>query len=216
MIDRAERSIGVADRNQAYIAHMAGELGCSVEALRAVLEVESRGEGIVGGHPVIRLEVNHLWSLCSEGERRLVDARFHVFGPEVWEGHTFRRVPEGALIPLHQPGPGGQAIEWEAYSYAVKINPLAAIEATSWGLGQVMGEGWQELGFQSPNAFVAEQMSEIGQLHTFHLFLQFHGLDVWLQRRDWRSFARVYNGAGKVEQYARDLAEAYDRITAHP
>jgi hypothetical protein len=133
------------DRQAPLIEELAAGLGCEGRALRAVLRVESPGEGLVDGRPLVRLEVHHLWSAVAVAARPAVDARFHVDGPRAWEGHRWRPNPDDpnrGWVPLHQPGPLGQRNEWDALTVARAIDEHAAVESTSWGAGQVLGCYW--------------------------------------------------------------------------
>jgi hypothetical protein len=194
---------------EADLLSVASDLRVEVRALRAVLDVETHGEALLDGRPVVRLEVNHLWLLVERGLRPVIDARFRVLGPQPWAGHMWRPIPDGEWTRLHQPGPAGQRLEWAALTLARSISEVAAVEATSWGLGQVLGEHWSELGYPHLDAFVEAQSTEIGQLGTFARFLSWSGAVESLRSLDWLSFARVYNGRGKAAQYARELAAAY-------
>jgi hypothetical protein len=159
---------------------------------------------------LIRLEVHHLWRHVPDSMRTAVDVRFHVDGPQPWEGHRFH--DRGEWVALHQPGGAGQEREWRAFQTAAAIDQSAAIRATSWGLAQVLGDHWQRCGFLSPVLFMMAQATEAGQLDTFARFLRSDPrLLVALQDHDWTAFARVYNGAGKVEHYAGRLADEYRR-----
>jgi hypothetical protein len=158
-----------------------------------------------GGRPVIRLEVHHLWtSVETPPLRAKVDESFRVLGPKPWQGHQFRA--DNRWIDMHI----GQSMEWRCYAVAKAIHEGAAIASTSWGLGQVLGVHWSRLGFSSPSAFEAAQFTEAGQLDTM---VRFIGSSPTLARairaRDWRAFARAYNGAGKIEEYATKLEAAH-------
>lgn len=197
------------DRQRPLLAQLASELGVEVAALDAFLRVESAGEGLVDGRPLIRLEVHHLWELVAPALRPAVDARFHVEGPRPQDGHVWRPFPTGAWAPLHQAGPLGQRNEWSALMTARTIDATAADEATSWGCAQVLGENWKELGYQSLGEFVETQKTEEGQLRCFARFLEVHWLTKALRDRDWLTCAAAYNGVGNVGVYAKKLAAAY-------
>ena len=189
----------------------AARLGVDVPALTAVVAVESAGAGLVEGRPIIRLEVHHLWRRCTNAQQQLVDQRFKVEGPKSWEGHRYLD-QHGAWVDLHQAGPIGQKLEWEALTTAKRINLPAAIESTSWGLGQILGDAWARLGFTDVQAFVAAQYSTSGQLDTMATYIAVDPvLLTALRAHSWRSFAAVYNGKGKVDDYAGKLQAAYTK-----
>ena len=199
------------------IVSAAADIGVDAPVLAAIVAVESNGAGLRNGRPVIRLEVHHFWSHTPAGLRPQVDARFKVFGPEAWEGHRWRPAPGAAWEDLHV----GQEREWRAYELARSICAHAAIRATSWGLGQVVAgnrtedeglDGWKRAGFASAEAFADAQATEAGQLQTMARWLAGDPVLLRAMRaRDWRTVARLYNGAGKVDEYARALSAAYNR-----
>lgn len=206
----------IADRHADLLAQLAAELGCEPRALCAVIRVEAGPEGLVGGRPLIRLEVHRLW-LGVPRERRLqVDARFVVRGPRPWEGHEFLRqgspgVP-GQWVPLHQHG--HQGLEWEALWVARAIDEAAAIEATSWGAGQVLGSHWRALGYPSASALAEASFDEGEQLRQMAALIRWQQLGHALASRDWPAFAARYNGPGQVEWYAGRLSAAYAKEAA--
>ena len=199
------------DRHADLIGELAAELGVEPRALRAVLRVESAGEGLVEGRPIVRLEVHHLWSAVPRALRSTVDAHYHAGGPRPWEGHEWRLTPASPWLALHQPGVEGQRQEWAALALARSIDESAAICSTSWGCGQVLGTHWLGLGYSSPTAFAQAQDGEPAQLRALAGVLRLVGAVRALAARDWRSVARAYNGPGQVEWYVGRLAEAYAR-----
>lgn len=190
------------------IVTAAASVDVEPRALAAVVAVESSGSGLHDGRAVIRLEVHHLWRHAPAGLRPQVDARYHVGGPQPWEGHAWRPEPGAAWEPLHV----GQGREWRAYTLARSIDVHAAIRATSWGLGQILGDHWRRCGYASPEAMEAAQATEEGQLLTMARFIAGDAaMLAALRGRDWRAFARAYNGPGNVSDYAPRLAAAYSR-----
>ena len=206
------RSPAVTREVDTLIVSLAAELQVEARALRAVVLVETPGYGLVAGRPIIRLEINRLWLTVPRELRGRVDERFHVRGPQPWEGHMWRPIPRSdSWIPLHQGGSAGQSLEWQALHVARDIHRQAADEATSWGIGQVMGWHWGDLGYPSLDRFLSEQERLQGQVETFRRFLVTNGLLDALRARDWLGFARAYNGAANAVHYSGELAEAYDQ-----
>ena len=75
------------------------------------------------------------------------------------------------------------------------MNPNAALQSASWGIGQIMGENFSAAGFPDVETMVAAMVdSENAQLDAFRSFLQSNRLSGPLQAHDWASFARGYNG----------------------
>jgi hypothetical protein len=201
--------VSFAFRNKQYIIEKAADLLVSPKALLALIEVEAQGEGLMGGRPIIRLEVNKFWSRCDRAARKKVDERFVVEGPKPWQGHKWLDETGVQLVPLHQPGPKGQELEWRAFSCATQIDPKAAFEATSWGAGQVMGWHWSVLGYGSPLEMRQAMDSEQGQIDAMCRYLELENVDEPLRKLDWEEVARMYNGDGQVQWYADRLEKAY-------
>jgi hypothetical protein len=191
------------------LAPWAADLGCEAAALRAVVAVESAGRGRgPDGRATIRLEVHHLWRRAAN--KAAIDERFRVKGPKPWEGHEFLYYTGNTggsreWRAMHT----GQALEWVAYVCASTLDPDAACRATSWGVGQVLGD-WTRLGFASVADFEAAQTTEAGQLDTMVRFIRADPVLVnALRNRDFVSFAGRYNGTGKTADYSAKLAAAY-------
>ncbi|WP_028627676.1 N-acetylmuramidase family protein [Metapseudomonas resinovorans] len=175
-------------------------LGVPVAAVKAVVTVESRGNGFyTDGRPVILFER-------------------HVFRRQLAK----RNIPT-QLLELQHPeivnakagGYRGGAAEHDRLDAAAKINRDAALESASWGLFQLMGFHWQPLGFSTLQAFVnAMYRSEGDQLQAFVAFVKANpGMHAALKARDWAKFARLYNGAEYARNaYDQKLAEAYSRF----
>lgn len=109
--------------------------------------------------------------------------------------------------------PKTQRERWLLLERAMSIHRQAALESTSWGLGQVMGAHWEWLSYQSIDELVSEARSGIaGQVSLMLNFIDKAGLKVNLQAKDWRDFARRYNGpAFARNQYDSRMAAAYQR-----
>lgn len=179
---------------------VAQRCGLEPAAFLAVVEVESGGQAwaqVEGRRvPVIRWEGHYFYKRLSGNRRR-------------------RAVEAGLASP--QAGairnPRDQAGRWRLLEQARLIDEAAALESCSWGLGQVMGANWRDLGFASVQelAEVAQRSIE-GQLTLVALFIQANGLAGELAGRLWEAFARRYNGPGyAVGGYHLKLAAAYAR-----
>jgi len=93
------------------------------------------------------------------------------------------------------------------------LNKKAALESTSWGLGQVMGAHWEWLGYATVDDLVAEARGSVaGQARLMLRFIEKAELLEVLKARNWREFARRYNGpAFARNEYDKRMAEAYQR-----
>lgn len=94
---------------------------------------------------------------------------------------------------------------------ASQYDRTSALESASWGLGQVMGYHWKDLGYASIQAFInAMYKDEASQLEAMCKFIKTNGLDQYLRKLDWAGFAFRYNGSGyKSNQYDTKLAAVY-------
>lgn len=95
------------------------------------------------------------------------------------------------------------------------IDETAALKATSWGLGQVLGENYADAGYDSPQEMVAAFVeSEANQLEGAVNFIKANRLDDELRAHLWAAFARGYNGSAYARNhYDTKLASAYAKWT---
>lgn len=181
------------------IIRAAQALGVEPAAIKAVNEVESRGRGFLpDGRPVILFE-RHVM------RRRLLDYGFPADKLEAEYPHIVNKAAGGYL---------GGAREWDRFHEAEEIHRPSAIEASSWGLFQIMGMHWRHLQYPSAEAFFdAMHESEGAQLDAFVRFIQADSrLIEALRNKDWASFARWFNGPAYAKnQYDTKLSTAYAR-----
>lgn len=189
--------------HQHYLADVdlvraAETLGVSLAAVRAVNQVESRGNGMLPGigKPVILFER-------------------HVFYKQL-EKHGI----DAAAVAEKQPsvcsqkrgGYLGGLAEYVRLETAKQIHPQAALESCSWGAFQIMGFHWEDLGYSSIEDFVTRMgKSEADQLDAFVRFIANDpALLAALKGRKWAAFAKLYNGPAYAENlYDAKLAQAY-------
>lgn len=90
----------------------------------------------------------------------------------------------------------GHEAEYTRLSLAKNIHEDSALMSCSWGQFQIMGENWQDLGYNSVQDFVGQmQDSESLQLEAFIRFIETKkGLLAALQKEDWDTVFRLYNG----------------------
>jgi len=179
---------------------VAGYLGCTIAAVRAVLAIESAGKGFAAdGRPIILNEPHWLYRNLSGAQRTQA----------VKAGLAYSQW--GA-----KPYPKTQSARYDWLAKAAAINLSAALKSCSWGLGQVMGFNHKVCGFADAVAFVeAMKHSEGAQLMAVARFIVSNKLQGHLQTRTWSSFAKGYNGAGYAKHgYHTKLANAYARRPA--
>lgn len=188
-----------AETRQAVTAH-ARKLGCEEAALLAVIEVESAGKVFakVNGRnePLIRFE-GHYFDRRLSGSKRTRARAAGLANPKA-----------GAVA-----NPPSQAERWRMLDRAIEIDAKAALESVSLGLGQVMGAHWAWLGYASVDEMVNVARSGVpGQIELMVRYIDKAGLTAALRRRDWRAFAKGYNGPGYAKWgYHTKMAKAYRR-----
>lgn len=183
----------------ADLVKAAGTLGVQVAAIRAVNEVESRGQGFLpDGRPAILFE------------RHVFYQRLAARGVDVVA--LAAKYPN--VVSAERGGYMGGAAEYTRLATAERIDADAAHESASWGAFQIMGYHWQALNYASAADWVSRmQRSEADQLDAFVRFIAADaGLLSALKGRKWTAFAKGYNGKDyAVNMYDTKLARAYDR-----
>ena len=99
----------------------------------------------------------------------------------------------------------------------MSLDCAAALEATSWGIFQNLGENINRMGFDYLDDFIKAMMeSERSQFNAFAAFLRSNNeLLNSLQRKDWAAFARIYFGPSYSEnRYDQRLVSAYEAFLA--
>jgi hypothetical protein len=143
--------------------------------------------------------------------------------PEIlYERHLFHRFTNGRFDDgdISDPTPGGYgafgAFQYERLNRAIARDRSAALRATSWGLGQLLGNNCAAAGVADVEAFVQTMSaSEDGQLTAVATFIRSAGLADALRTHDWTSFARGYNGPTYARnQYDVRLRGEYQKLVA--
>jgi hypothetical protein len=202
--------------------------GLPVAVIRAISRVESgltekpihppgegRGELQADSPKRLRFEPHVFLDLTSPSKAGTRNARIAA-------NPLRRQIPYTPCGPNCERGAGYAAVSFNAnetgstaFGRAYKINPVAAIKATSWGRYQTMG-GWALGAFNDdPFMFLTGWMgADLNAVEDLSdLFLA-----EWVRRnpralaaakaQDWRSFSRLYNG---TTDYAPKFLLAYAR-----
>lgn len=182
-----------APLTQAGLDSVAGTVGCDLPSLWAVLTVETKGFGFL---PLTRQ-------------------------PKIlFERHVFYRLTGGAHgnngdISSSKPGGYlGGAAEYERLAAAARLNQDAAIESTSWGLGQIMGYHAKRLKYASAlDMAQAFSRSEDEQISAMGKFIAAESaLAKALVARNWRQVAFYYNGSNFAKnEYDAKLEYYYEK-----
>ncbi len=165
-------------------------LGVSESEIWAILTVETRGFGF-----------------------------FRDRSPQIlFERHIFHRQTNGLYdegnADISHKNPGGYrggSREYARLKRAIKLDQDAALKSASWGIGQVMGFNHDVAGFPTVKALVQGMVkNENEQLLAMAHFIKGNNLAGVLQRNNWVSFARGYNGRDfKKNEYDTRLAAAH-------
>lgn len=179
-----------------YVA-AARKLGCSVAAIKAVAEVESRGAGFLStGEPKILFEA-HIFDRLTSGRFR----RSHPhLSSQKWDKKLYS-TPSG---------------EHKRLAEAVTLDRDAALQSASWGKWQVMGFNWKLVGRPSLQSFITAQYKSEGEhLNDFVGYVLGRKLDDELRNLDWAGFAAGYNGPSfAANGYDTKMAAAYRKWSA--
>lgn len=105
-----------------------------------------------------------------------------------------------------------QSKEWVAFNDAFKINPDAAMRATSIGLPQILGVHWKRLGFDAVGGFW--DYMKVSELNQVKMLIKFIETDKNLLKaivdKDWHVVASLYNGSGYRDLAIKLKREPYD------
>ncbi|OTG69903.1 peptidoglycan-binding protein [Acinetobacter sp. ANC 4218] len=185
---------------EAQIAAQAKALGIDVAALRAVIEVECKGSGFnEDGTPVILFERHVMRQRLIANKRDIDLSLISVERPDLCSKST------GAY--------GLYSAQHGRLNAAAQYHRDSALESASWGIGQVMGYHWKALGYPSLQAFInAMYKDEASQLDAMCRYIQVNNLVNALKNKDWKAFARGYNGKAYAKNsYDIKLANAYKK-----
>jgi hypothetical protein len=191
----------------------AAELGIDPGVAVAVLVAEANGKPYApDGRMIIRFENHifyHYWGKANEARFR----QHFTFDPNTaWQGHQWRADPNGVWQPCHT----SQAVEWQVCEFARSLNEQAALYAISMGAPQVMGFNHRTIGYETvQQMFHAFQSDVRNQFASLFRFMTVNGLVDAVRRGDYVAFARVYNGPGQAEHYARLIRQyqaAFDSV----
>lgn len=170
---------------------VAKELGVEVAAIKAVVKIEA-GPKLEGfwapGVPV----ANYVQSLFNK-----------------YNAKTKGSKEKDAKVPS---GLSGYALkEWTSLTNARKINADAANMGTYWGMFQIGGFNYKLCGCQSVSEMVEKVCeSEFSQLEMFAVFIRNSGMLEALKKKDWKAFARKYNGPSYAKRgYHTRMAKEY-------
>ena len=176
---------------------VAEELGVEVAAIKAVVVIEA-GSAMKGfwapGIPVINFDP----TMYAKYKNKVTDKK----------GAKNESVPAGL---------SGYALkEYRQLINARKTNAQGANMGTFWGMFQIGGFNYKLCGCETVDEFVRLMAySEFEQLELFAIFIKNTGMLKYLKDKDWKSFARKYNGPSYAKRgYHTKMANAYKKFSS--
>ncbi|MDM1022066.1 N-acetylmuramidase family protein [Acinetobacter sp. VNK23] len=117
----------------------------------------------------------------------------------------------------------GNEAEYVRLELAKQIDIESALQSTSWGQFQIMGENWKDLGYSSVQEFVDQQFaSESYQLEAFIRFIEFKTGTIGgkkvrlidaLRAQNWDAVFTLYNGPNyKKLGYQAKFQKEWDHL----
>ena len=175
---------------------------------------------------VTRLGVDppSLWALLTVETRSC--GFFRDRRPQIlFERHIFHKRTAGrydgvapAVSSAERGGYAGGAAEYGRLAQAMALDARAALESTSWGLGQVMGFHAVRLGYADAEDMVLRFCTgEDAQLDGIRRFVEKNdAIARAFRARDWTQIAFFYNGSAYAENgYDTKLERFYTFYTNH-
>lgn len=165
---------------KAQITEIGKVRGLTYAELMTFISVESGGAGFINGRIIIQFEPK-------------------------WFKKKAPFAPSG-LWSINKVD--NQVKEYAAFSDAFRKNPTAAMLATSWGQGQIMGFHFARLGYKSVNEMVDDfKKGDYQQVLAIAKFIVTDpSLFRAIKAQNWHMVAVLYNGGGY-----KALAEKYNR-----
>lgn len=182
------KTLNEADYEKAAIL-----LGVEAAAIKAIADVESRGNGFLSnGKPKILFE-GHWFSKFTQG---IYDEKYPSISYKKW-------------VKTHYLG---NEKEYSRLNTATALDKTAALKATSWGKFQIMGFNHTQCGYSNVEDFVNDmKKSESFHLLAFVKLMKYMKWDSEIKAKNWAGFAKKYNGPGyKANLYDLKIKQAYD------
>ncbi len=181
-----------------------------------VFAVESGGQAFgPDGRTLIRFENHLFYNYWGKQNVNEFNKYFTFDLGQRWTGHKFRPDPKAAWIDFH----GNQAKEWDVLQFACRLDETAAKNSISMGAPQIMGFNYAVIGYASVlDMFTAFARSDRDQVIGFFDFVQGvlpgGGALTPLRRKDFTSFATIYNGSGQAAYYGSLMKNGYEAFNS--
>lgn len=183
---------------------LAREYGLDEAHVRAVVEVESAGKGSHSSGAVVALYEPHVAYRNTSGKTRDALVRnklaYADWRPGTYPKSSYPRIDKCVDVVASVRGDEEAGVT------------IAAL-ASSWGLGQMLGENYRLCGYSSAGEMVRDfAKGEKNQLRGMLEFIKNAGILDDLREGNWNVFARRYNGPRyATHNYHGRLKAAYNR-----
>ncbi|GAB4579038.1 MAG: hypothetical protein Fur0022_17760 [Anaerolineales bacterium] len=180
----------------------------------AVFAIESGGRGFgTDGRMLIRFENHIFYEYWGKTNQAKYNQHFRYDANQKWTGHQFRKSTGQGWQDVHI---RQQSREWEAFEFASQLSSTAAKLSISMGAPQIMGFNYALVGFSSVHEmFDTFSKGDREQIIAFFAFVK--GKDnrkiEALQKKDYVTFAKYYNGSGQAQKYGGLIQDVYDTFT---
>ena len=222
----AKRCIAATYNRLGGLMHaLATKTGMKVEAGLAVWYIESSGRTHTPNQAILRFENHLFFNEWSANHTASFDQHFQFGGRagipgKSFRNHKFRANTSAPFLPVHT----NQDSEYAALALATSLGGAeAADRSASIGGPQIVGSGFAMLGYASAKAmFAAFQASERAHVLGFFDFCAQkaapHKGDLihYAIAKDWKLFAKFYNGPSNVSVYAPRIADSFALAEALP
>lgn len=176
----------------------ASELGCEVNAIKAVALTET---GSTGSYYKFSDQDDSVLSILFERHKfsSMTNGKYDKSYPEISN-------PVGG-------GYGAYKVQYRKLMLAYSLDKNAALKAASWGKFQILGSNHLSAGYKNVNEFVISlSISEKNHLKAFVSFIKADNrLLKAIRAKDWLAFALVYNGP-RQKGYDKRMKENYNAL----
>lgn len=184
------------------------ELQIDIKTALSVLCVESHGKGFIDNKMIIRFE-NHVFDMFwGKNNSKKFWEHFKYDKLSRRNGHYFRESIHDKWEVCHT----SQKMEWKVLQFAMKLDQTAALKSISMGAPQIMGFNYKFVGYNSPQHLFEQFQKDIRfQIFALFDFCKYKPERIrYLQKRDFYSFSKEYNGPANPAAYEERLLKFYN------
>ncbi len=191
-------------------------IGCEVEVIKAVTEIEAPMGGFDKiNRPVILYEP----FIFGDLTKQKYDGAIVTINNENYPLSLDRKKVKWSIQNAKY---GPKSIQYHKLDAAEKLDVDAAYKCCSWGRFQILGMNYKLCGYNSLDSFLTDMFSsEKYHLFAFVNFIKNKKLDKYLIEKNWIKFAEGYNGKMQnkgtetiYDDYSYKLEMAYKKLKA--